>query len=415
MFGWEFPPRISGGLGTACAGMVDALSQAGHRVTFVLPDTVVPGQRPNVEFVRVPFGAAIPRPYAHGAVPDPPPSGYWSAGQPYAAYGCYAPGGEGARGAYGAASSGDLAVAVSRFGHEAGRLRCLAPFDVIHCHDWLTFPAGRAAREWSRKPLLLHVHSLESDRNGVDGNRYIAALEHQALAQADLIVAVSHYLRDRITVEHGISGERVAVVHNGAPTVFRGRKRSTGLGPSPPRVRPTVLFLGRVTQQKGPRTFVEAAALAARRLASLRFVMAGDGELLPVVRDLARVRGVDRLFEFPGFLGREGVDLLLSTSDLLVMPSVSEPFGLVALEAAAHGLPVVLTSRCGARELLPHAPAVEPGDAQGVADAVVGLLTDSEAYRTQASRNRAAAARNSWQRTAESLAAVYSRVMGEGV
>ena len=432
MFGWEFPPRISGGLGAACAGMVDALSRAGHQVTLVLPDSVIPEQRPNVEFVRVPFGDAAPRPYACGASRDPPPLGCWSAGRPHAPYGCYASSCGRVRGAYAVASCGDLAVAVSRFGHEAGRLRSPEPFDVIHCHDWLTFPAGRGAREWSGRPLVLQVHSLESDRNGADGNRYIAALEHQALTQADRVVAVSHYLRDRIAAEHAIPAGRIAVVHNGAPRLDRSRKRASGSlasvarflpafggradrGLSPPCPCPVVLFLGRVTQQKDPGTFVEAAARAARRLPSLRFVMAGDGELLPAAKDLARARGVDRLFEFPGFLGREAVDRLLSTSDLLVMPSVSEPFGLVALEAAAHGLPVVLTSRCGARELLPMAPAVEPGDAQGVADAVVGLLTDPGAYRQQASWNLEAASRNSWQRTAESLAAVYSQVIGEGV
>lgn len=432
MFGWEFPPRISGGLGTACAGMVEALARAGHQVTFVLPDTVALERRPNVEFVCVPSGHPTLFPYAYGVSSDPNSPGRQAIGQPHAGPGCYTPRVEGANGAYGGAWSGSLPVAVSTFGHRAGRLRCFAPFDVIHCHDWLTFPAGIAAREWSRKPLVLHVHSLESDRNGEEGNRYIAALEHEALRQADVVVAVSHYLRDRITAEHGIPVCRIAVVHNGAPAVGNSRKRSSGLvtstaglrtvrsGPAgrgllAARERPTVLFLGRVTQQKGPRTFVEAAALAARRLPGLRFVMAGDGELLPAVRDLACARGVDRLFEFPGFLGRDQVDRLLDTSDLLVMPSESEPFGLVALEAAAHGLPVVLTSRCGARELLPRAPIVEPGDAQAVADAVVGLLTDVGAYRAQSMLNRETAARSSWQRTVEPLIAVYVRAMEEGV
>ena len=424
MFGWEFPPHITGGLGTACAGIVDALARAGHEITLVLPDAVRPRPSPNVTFRRVRVGDAPARPCAYDASSYSGVHSAYPAPVRCAGVGAYAPYDHAYRAPYGTVWPGRLAVAVSTFGRQGGGLSPGIPFEVIHCHDWLTFPAGLRAREWSRKPLLLQVHSLESDRNGTRANRYIEALEHEALASADHIVAVSRYLRDRIRAEHGIPDSMITVIPNGAPAVARSRARpparlamkgSGGAIVSPGSTgrqeRRTVLFLGRVTWQKGPGTFVEAAALARQSLPNLRFVVAGDGELLPAIKEHAHGRGIDQLFAFPGFLGREEADRLLETSDVLVMPSWSEPFGLVALEAAAHGLPVVLTARCGVRELLPWAPIVQPGDAQGFADAVVDLLTQPDAYREQALLNMRAAAESSWQRTAAELAAVYTRLV----
>jgi glycosyltransferase involved in cell wall biosynthesis len=200
--------------------------------------------------------------------------------------------------------------------------------DVVHAHDWMTFPAATRVARMHRVPLVVHIHSLEQDRSGTGGaNPTIAAIEGAGARAASRVIAVSHYTARMIHEVHGVPHDRISVVHNGVyarPTVSAYQKEH-------PQAGPLVLFLGRITYQKGPDYFVEAAAKVLEKVPETRFVMAGNGDMLPQVKARVKELGIEDSFDFPGFVRGADVEHLFSTADAYVMPSVSEPFGIAAL------------------------------------------------------------------------------------
>lgn len=386
MLGWEFPPFISGGLGTACYGLTRAMSRLDLQVLFVLPKAVDADAPDGGEGARAPHIAA-PRRVTFTTVPSSITNPYQSAplsqGQVAQPFQAVATGskacattllegyslrivGTGASGGY----EGDLVGRIGEYARRCVEMTRGESFDLVHAHDWVTYPAAQALSAATGKPLVIHVHSTEFDRSGPDVNQPVYEIERQGMHAAKAIIAVSH-LTKRICVErYGVAPEKVQVVHNGIEPAAEADP------PDPqPRRQRTVLFLGRLTMQKGPEYFVNAAQRVLERMSDVRFVVAGWGDMGPAMIQQVAQRGMGGHVRFTGFLRGREVQQAYRMSDVYVMPSVSEPFGLTALEAVQHGVPVVLSNNSGAAEVLPRgAMKLDYWDVDRMAEAVVSLL-----------------------------------------
>jgi len=403
MLGWEFPPHISGGLGTACHGLARALVRRGTSITFVLPhasgDEPAEGMRivgldsapAGAEFEVVPVDADL-RPY-DSAAPAPGP---WERRPDDAAP---APR---KRGRYGP----DLFREVGRYRDAARRLAKRGRFEVVHAHDWMTFPAAIAAAKAAKAPLVIHVHSCEFDRTGPRADPRILAIEQEGLDAADAVICVSRYTADVLAARYDLDPAKVRIVHNAPPEETPPRRRG-GRRRIP---EPVVLFLGRVTYQKGPDVFLEAAARVARRRKDVKFVVAGSGDLYHGSIERAADLGLARRVHFTGFLRGGEVDRAWRDADLYVLPSVSEPFGIAPLEAVRAGVPVLVSSRSGVAEVLPSAPRFDPWDVEDLARRILELLADRDLRRRVVARTRRDAAKLHWDAQAAKVRAVYREV-----
>jgi len=264
----------------------------------------------------------------------------------------------------------DLMAEVARFSNAAEVLAARETFDIIHVHDWMTFLAGIRAKRVSGKPLVAHVHSLEYDRRGEGGNPDILHIEKLGLEAADRVIAVSQYTRQLILDRYGIPPDKVTVIHN---AVSRRRVNAVYHVQRSPGEK-IVLFLGRITFQKGPDYFVEAAARVLSRMPNVTFVMAGVGDMLPrLIERVAELR-IGTRFHFTGFLQGHEVERMYAGSDLYVMPSVSEPFGISPLEAMLYDVPVIVSRHAGVSEVIRHALKVDFWNVDEIADKIVAVL-----------------------------------------
>jgi glycogen(starch) synthase len=368
MLGWEFPPFISGGLGTACYGLTKAMSKLGLEVIFVLPRTVSAGKESthvkmmtpadinygklnweeyerelkNIKFKMIdsplrPYETAesfkheieelIRAKQLQGSVTAL--SGGPDIGQP---------------GHY----SGDMYSEIHRYAAAAVRLALQEDFDVIHAHDWMTYPAGIAVAAVTGRPLVIHVHSTEFDRSGEHVNQMIYDIERAGMHAADKIIAVSYLTRNIVISRYGITGDKVEVVYNGV------ERNGNGLNFGKASIRKDekiVLFLGRITMQKGPEYFLGAAKKVLEVMDNVKFVMAGAGDMMRKTVELAAELGIGSKVLFTGFLRGEDVRKVYELADLYVMPSVSEPFGIAPLEALNHDVPVLISRQSGVSEV----------------------------------------------------------------
>jgi glycogen synthase len=264
----------------------------------------------------------------------------------------------------------DLMFEVSRYALIAGALASSNTFDLIHSHDWLTYPAGIAAKKASGKPLVIHVHATEFDRTGENVNTIVYDIERSGMEAADMIITVSDLTRNTVINKYGIDPGKVVTVHNGVDQNFELKSLEIER-PYPEKV---VTFLGRITFQKGPEYFVEVAKRILARDKNVRFVMAGSGDMMnKVIMLVAKYRLGDK-FHFTGFLRGSDVDHMFALSDVYVMPSVSEPFGISPLEAIRSNVPVVISKQSGVAEVLNHAIKVDYWDIDAMADAIYGIL-----------------------------------------
>lgn len=242
-------------------------------------------------------------------------------------------------------------------------------FDLIHAHDWLTYMAGKEAKRISGKPLIVHMHATEFDRSGENMNTLVFDIEKAGMEAADVVIAVSNMTRNTVIQRHGIDPDKVITVHNGVEPAEK--ELDTEL----PRHldEKIVTFLGRITYQKGPEYFIEAAYKVLQRDENIRFVMAGSGDMLPkMIRRVAKL-GIANKFHFTGFLKGDDVDKMFGLSDVYVMPSVSEPFGISPLEAMRSNVPVIISKQSGVAEVLQHAIKVDFWDIDAMADAIYAL------------------------------------------
>jgi glycosyltransferase involved in cell wall biosynthesis len=350
MLGWELPPQITGGLGTATAGILRGLSRRGVDVRLVLPaETSTPGA--------------------------------------YAAYGQ------------------GLLAAVEQHARRAGEIARSEAHDLVHAHDWMSVPAGIAARAAGGRPLFWHVHSTEYDRSPGGADPRIVAIEQQGLDAADRVVCVSHYTAGVLRERFRVDPAKLRVVHNGVEPRAAGPRAQKTIP------EPIVLFLGRVTQQKGPDTFLHAAARVVQVFPRVKFVVAGTGDLLPgTIEDCARL-GLARHVHFTGFLAAAEVERIFAMADLYVMPSVSEPFGLAPLEALALDTPVIVSRRSGVAEVLSSALLVDSWDVQGLAERIVELLRSPARRRALARRGKRELEGLRWEAAAARLGQLYAELV----
>jgi glycogen synthase len=385
MFGWEFPPHITGGLGTACFGLTKGLLKHGVEVLFVVPkaygdesqeavrllnasDMVVDMQHTDYQnyWNRISYmeiGSNL-IPYV-GPVEFEKLVSEKSAGASESISSIFAE-----RFQFSGKYGHDLMEEVSRYALIGSSIAANQTFDVIHAHDWLTYPAGIAAKYVSGKPLVVHMHATEFDRSGENINRNVYDIERKGMEEADRVITVSNLTRNIVIERYGIDPGKVITVHNAvepvektdSPEVIKHVKEKV------------VTFLGRVTFQKGPEYFVEAARKVLDKDPDVRFVMAGTGDLLEkMIRRVAKLHMATR-FHFTGFLKGDNVDRMFAMSDVYVMPSVSEPFGISPLEAMRSNVPVVISKQSGVAEVLNHALKVDFWDIDALADAIYGLL-----------------------------------------
>lgn len=428
MFGWEFPPHIAGGLGTACYGMTRGLARNGVEVVFVMPraygdedqrfvrvvnasDVETIGTRDHefseellekVSFIHIDSNMLpyiSPEEYAayHDEFVRSGRTHEWTDvwKQRYTFSGKY---------------GANLMEEVARYAMVAAQVAkdLEGQFDVIHAHDWLTYFAGIAAKRVSGKPLVVHMHATEFDRSGENINRRVYAIEKAGMQAADRVIAVSELTRRIVIGKYGIPADKVVTVHN---AVRFGESEEAA--PERAVKDKVVTFLGRITYQKGPDYFVEAAAKVLQRVSDVRFVMAGSGDLMNhVVRRVAQLGIADR-FHFTGFLKGGEVQRMFRLSDVYVMPSVSEPFGISPLEAMRSGVPVIISRQSGVAEVLDYAIKVNYWDVDALADAIYGLLTYPALGRMFASKGLEEVTRLKWTNAAAKIKTVYETVVAE--
>ena len=393
MLGWEFPPYISGGLGTACRGLTDALRRHQARILFVLPRAVdssgsdgsddvaepavgsqATSRNPKGELTLAPVVSEINNPYSTAANPSTYESEVKRAPAEESKKSSRKKKDRSSVRVLGVGSEdgydGDLRGKIQAFADRCADVTRRELFDVIHAHEWMTFPAAVRIAEFSGRPLVAHVHATEFDRSGENVNRPIFEIERFGMHAAARVVAVSHRTRQTIIERYGVPAEKVFVVHNGIDF-----DRAEALPRRAPLRERVVLFLGRITMQKGPEFFVRAAAQVAERMDNVRFVMAGAGDLVPDMMRLVGQLGLEDRVEFTGFLRGDEVRRAYEGADVYVMPSVSEPFGLTALEAVRHGVPVVLSRSSGAAEVLRRGSLqVDYWDTELMARQIVAIL-----------------------------------------
>lgn len=382
MFGWEFPPYNSGGLGTACEGLVRALQMEGSDVTFVLPREI-PVSLPGVKFVF--------------------------AGVPLGGYGAYLSDGE-----FGKLYGGSLVDQVKLYGEKAREIARREHFDVIHAHDWLSFEAGLEAKAVSGKPLLVHVHATEFDRTGGrDVNPAVYEIEKRGLREADGVIAVSNFTKQMLIDRYSADPKKISVVHNGIPEVPKseeGEEWSMNLQALKHNNQKIVLFLGRLTLQKGPDYFLQAAQRVLEKYPNVRFVIAGAGDMENQIVRLSAELGISSKVLFAGFVRGKELTALYRAADLYVMPSVSEPFGIAPLESLVQGTPVLISKQSGVSEIIKHALVADFWDVDDMADKIISVLKNPSLHRTLSKNGQNEARNATWKKAAEKVGATYKKV-----
>jgi len=422
MLGWEFPPFISGGLGTACYGLTKALDQLGVKVTFVLPRTVDSRYATHVRLLtpesrlregqagveeqlrNVTFRSILSplRPYATGRSSDKKIEDLLRRRRQAAG----AAGSEAdVRG--GLDYAGDLYREVHRYASLAVELAQEEEFDVIHAHDWMTYPAAVGVALMSGKPLVVHIHSTEFDRSGEHVNQVVYDIERQGLQRADKVIAVSQFTRGIVISRYGIPGDKVDVVYNGVE-----RNGSWAVAPiSIRRDEKIVLFLGRITMQKGPEYFLYAAKKVLEVMDNVKFVMAGSGDLMHHSVELAAQLGIGHKVLFTGFLRGGDVRRIYKMADLYVMPSVSEPFGIAPLEALDNDVPVIISKQSGVSEVLHHALKVDFWDVNEMANKMVAVLKYPPLQMTLRSHGNFEVRKLRWRDAARRCLEIYQEML----
>lgn len=429
---WEFPPLIAGGLGTACYGMVRALLRAGVEVDLILPtiqETVFPmreeedvdtlpvrvlEESPEVRTLiethtetkaRLEYLGLSARPETY-LTPGFIMGGFWrryewtetiTRARLLQTLAENLIGGE------------NIFQKVQELTVRAASLAEKLEFDVIHAHDWLTFPAGLVLRQLSGKPLVAHIHATEFDRAGGAGDERVHKIEYASLSQADLILAVSRYTAEMVAGRYRIDSDKISVVHN-AHSIEAEEKLSEE------RIfkGPLILFLGRITLQKGPDYFLEVATRVLKAHPEARFVMAGTGDMMSRVMHRSAAARLGPKFLFTDFLNRRQVDQVLKASDIFIMPSVSEPFGIVPLEAMAHGAASVISKQSGVAEVLENVIKVDFWDIDEMVRVVNRLIENPEERLALAKAGHDEVLEIKWDEAAHKIRHAYTKVIDEG-
>lgn len=422
MFGWEFPPHITGGLGTACFGLTRAMLKQGIEVLFVVPKAYGDESQEavrliNASNVKIDITNSLYQEYwkqitymeiGSNLVPYVSPEEFQNIiSQNVFDRADFDQSVFSNRFEFSGKYGKDLMQEVSRYALVASTIAATNVFDVIHAHDWLTYPAGIAAKNISGKSLVVHVHATEFDRSGENINQNVFDIERKGMEAADMVITVSNLTRQIVIDRYGISPEKVVTVHNAVdgpvnPAVLDAKKHVK---------EKVVTFLGRVTFQKGPDYFVEAANKVLQKDSNVRFVMAGQGDMLNrMIKRVAQLR-ISTKFHFTGFLKGDDVDRMFAMSDLYVMPSVSEPFGISPLEAMRSSVPVVISKQSGVSEVLRYAMKVDFWDIDALSDAIYGLLHYDALHKMFMRYGKEEVDNMKWDSAAVKVKHIYEKVM----
>ena len=439
MLGWEFPPFISGGLGTACYGLTKAMDRLGIKVTFVLPKMVDANYGDHVKLLSPEPCQSSEEFFKLDALKNVTFRTISSSLQPYLTPKLYhekieelhlkkqkmnrvfsweknnlcendyiyqAPAKPDSSNS-GQNYDGDMYSEVNNYAFMAAKLARNEQFDIIHAHDWMTYPAGIAVASITNKPLVVHVHSTEFDRSGEHVNQMIYDIERAGMHAANKIIAVSHLTRNIIITRYGISGEKVEVVHNAVE-----RNRQWALNKNfIKKDEKIVLFLGRITMQKGPEYFLQAAKKVLEVMDDVKFVMAGSGDMMHRTIEMAAELGIGQKVLFTGFLQGEDVQKIYKMADIYVMPSVSEPFGIAPLEALENDVPVIISKQSGVSEVLTHALKVDFWDVEEMANKIVAVLKYPPLQITLRDYGNFEVRKLRWKESATKCAKIYKEAL----
>lgn len=422
MFGWEFPPHISGGLGTACYGLTKGMSKIEDlEVIFVVPKAYGDEDQDAIKLVgasHIPL--RITKAEYHqdeiknleylevgsNLVPYSTPEEFYKLTRD-SRYnskrfvevneaGCIPFSGK-----YG----DNLFTEIYYYSLIAEQIAAMYDFDVIHAHDWLAYPAGMAAKRISGKPLVVHVHATDFDRSGGKVNPAVYSIEKAGLDAADKAIAVSNLTRDIVINKYGQPADKVVTVYNAVePNLKALNRQKKGFDEK------VVTFLGRITMQKGPEFFIEAAYKVIKKMDNVRFVMAGSGDMMNKMIERAASLGIMDKFHFTGFLRGDAVFRMFNYSDVYIMPSVSEPFGISPLEAMQSGVPVIISKQSGVSEILKHAIKIDFWDIDKMANAIYALLNYPSLAQTIGENGLKEANSLRWEESAKHVYNVYKSV-----
>ncbi len=374
MFGWEFPPHILGGLGTASYGLTRGMAQQEDmQILFVIPK---PWGDEDQSFLRIIGANSIPVPGRgciefSGRYPD------------------------------------NLVEEIGNYEQVGREIAYREQFDIIHSHDWLTYPAGIAAKQVTGKPLVIHVHATDFDRSRGNVNPTVYSIERRGMDAADHIMCVSNLTRQTVIEKYGQDPSKVSTVHNAVEPLANPEEFVKH-----PRKDKVVTFLGRITMQKGPEYFVEAAARVLAKTDGVRFVMAGSGDKMHEMIELVAKRGIADKFHFPGFMRGKQVQEILAESDVYIMPSVSEPFGISPLEAMQVGCPSIISHQSGCAEILTHAIKTDYWDIDAMADAIYAIVKYPAMYKSLHELGQAEVNNIRWYDAGLKVRAIYDKVLG---
>jgi glycosyltransferase involved in cell wall biosynthesis len=418
MFGWEFPPHISGGLGTACYGLTKGLADIKDvEVIFVVPKAFGDEDQSAIQLIganNIPVSSKIVTfkesvnkinylEVKSEIIPYVSEKEFWKIKQKniqikhrlvktdenmkISFSGTYGPG---------------LIEDIKNYAVIAEIIASKNSFDIIHAHDWLAYPAGMAAKQSSGKPLVIHVHATEFDRSGGNVNPVVYSIEKEGMENADKIIAVSNYTRNMVIEKYLIPAEKIETVHNAVEPLQKNKTLfKKGINEK------VVTFLGRITMQKGPEYFIEASYLLLKKMNNVRFVMAGSGDKMDEMIARTAHLGIADKFHFTGFLKGDDVNQLLSMTDVFVMPSVSEPFGIVPLEAMQADVPVIISNQSGVSEVLNHAIKIDFWDTFAMADSIYGILNYNSISKYLKKSGRKEVGKLKWNLAAKKVKKIY--------
>ena len=423
MFGWEFPPHISGGLGTACYGLTKGLSELENiDVAFVVPKAFgdedqsamtligannVPVAKSSVDFDDIQKTIEYYEVDSQ-LIPYIDEEEFWKlkSGR-YSKDLNFVQTNEDLKINFSGTYGPNLIQEIFNYSLVAGVIAKQLDFDIIHAHDWLAYPAGIAAKKASGKPLVIHVHATDFDRSGGDVNPKVYAIEREGMEMADKIITVSNLTKNIVVEKYGIPEEKITTVYNAVEPVSTELIESFNKGVD----EKVVTFLGRITMQKGPEYFIEAANLVLKKMNNVRFVMAGSGDLLNSMVARVAELGISNNFHFTGFLKGNDVTQMFQLTDVFVMPSVSEPFGIVPLEAMQSKVPVIISNQSGVAEILTNALKIDFWDTHAMADAIFGLLNYPSLAETFKEDGKLEVDDLKWVNSASQVKEVYKSVL----
>jgi glycosyltransferase involved in cell wall biosynthesis len=415
MYGWEFPPHILGGLGTASFGLIRGLSlQEDMDITFVMPKPRGDEDRSFLKIIGVCHTPVVWRDvnyeYVAGRLSKSvlsPEKYYELRNHIYADFsyrhvddlGCIEFSGK---------YPDNLLEEINNYSIVAGVIARTESYDIIHAHDWLTYPAGIHTKAVSGKPLVIHVHATDYDRSRGNVNPEVYHIEKDGMDHADHIITVSELTRRTVIEKYHQNPSKVTTVHNAVEPLS---KEILSIPDKRGVQDKIVTFLGRITMQKGPEYFVEAAARVLQKAGGVRFVMAGSGDMMDKMIRLVAKRNISDRFHFTGFMKGKQVYEIFKASDVYVMPSVSEPFGISPLEAMQCGVPSIISKQSGCAEILDYAVKVDYWDIEALADAIYGLITYPALHTFLKEEGLCEVNSIKWEYAGQKVRRIYDRIL----